>query len=168
MREESWLPIAGYEGTYEVSDLGRIRSLDRLDRLGRLRPGVVRKLQVDRDGYLQFHTGGKPRRQLRVHRLVLMAFVGPPPVADSEALHGDGDPSNNALSNLRWGTRSENAVDAVLHGTHRNTAKTHCPKGHFYDESNTYIHPTLNSRACRECARVHSRAVHRRNKEMAA
>lgn len=165
---EQWLPVPGYEGVYEVSNLGRVRSLDRKDNLGRLRRGRVLKLRTDRDGYLQFHAGGKHRRILRVHRLVLLAFEGPAPEGANEALHGDGNPLNNALTNLRWGSRSENAVDAVVHGTHRNTAKTHCPRGHPYDEDNTYINPNTNYRACRECARAHSREVHRRIKELAA
>jgi hypothetical protein len=56
--------------------------------------------------------GGK---KLLVHRLVLRAFVGEPP-PKHEALHGDGNPANNRLSNLRWGTRAENMQDAIRHG----------------------------------------------------
>lgn len=153
---ERWLPVPNYEGIYEVSSLGRIRSLDRIDSLGRALYGRVLKQRADRDGYLQIHAGGSPRRVLRVHRLVLLAFVGPPPADATEALHGDGNPSNNRLTNLRWGTSSENKIDSVLHGTHNNTAKTHCPSGHPYDEGNTYFHPITNNRACRECNRTRS------------
>lgn len=166
---EKWLPVPGYEGIYEVSDLGRVRSLDRLDSLGRLRPGLELRPRVDRGGYLLIHAGGKPRRTLRVHRLVLLAFVGPPPEGADEALHGDGDPSNNALPNLRWGTRAENAADCLLHGTHHAASKTHCPSGHPYDDDNTYFYPRTNHRECRACKRAHNRARYARlRKEMAA
>jgi hypothetical protein len=51
-----------------------------------------------------------------VHKLVLLAFVGPNP-PKYECLHANGDPADNRLVNLRWGTRSENIQDAVRHGT---------------------------------------------------
>lgn len=51
-----------------------------------------------------------------IHTLILEAFTGPCPPG-MECLHRDGDPQNNSLSNLRWGTRSENVRDAITHGT---------------------------------------------------
>lgn len=164
MGDETWLPVAGYEGSYEVSDLGRIRSIDRRDRQGRMCRGLVLKLRADRDGYLTFHTG-RPRRVLRVHRLVLLAFQGPAPEGATEVRHVDGDPANNHLANLRWGTSAENKADQVRHGTHRNASKTHCPQGHPYDEANTYVPPGTNNRACRACARAHTRAVNVRRRQ---
>lgn len=60
-----------------------------------------------------------PDRQRRfVHRLVLESFVGPCPEG-MEACHNDGDPSNNSLYNLRWGTRQENYDDSIRHGRRR-------------------------------------------------
>jgi hypothetical protein len=53
--------------------------------------------------------------RVAVHRLVLMAFVGPPPQG-ADCCHADGDPANNRLGNLRWDTRTGNMADAVLHG----------------------------------------------------
>jgi hypothetical protein len=52
-----------------------------------------------------------------VHRAVLLTFVGDPPVGKPFCLHSDGNPENNALENLRWGSPSENNRDAVAHGT---------------------------------------------------
>jgi hypothetical protein len=52
-----------------------------------------------------------------VHRLVLLAFSGPPPTAKHRVLHGDNDTRNNRLSNLRWGTQKENMADKIRHGT---------------------------------------------------
>jgi hypothetical protein len=56
------------------------------------------------------------RSQTYIHHLILTTFVGPMPEG-LEACHGDGDPANNSLSNLRWGTRASNAADRVEHGT---------------------------------------------------
>ena len=56
-------------------------------------------------------------RKLFVHRAVMLAFIGPPPSADHEVRHLDGNPEHNALTNLRWGTRLENSHDKTLHGT---------------------------------------------------
>jgi len=59
----------------------------------------------------------KKYHQKCIHRLVLFAFVGPPPSEKHECCHNDGDPSNNNLSNLRWGTKKENQADRKVHGT---------------------------------------------------
>jgi len=67
------------------------------------------------NGYTAIRLSGDSLRFRRVHRLVLEAFVGPCPPR-SEGLHRDGNNGNNKLSNLRWGTRSENEMDKVLHG----------------------------------------------------
>ncbi len=120
MTLELWLPIVGHEGAYEVSNLGRVRSLARRVRLV-VRGGVETTRGVPprilrpgptKHGHLTVAIGKGNSRQ--VHDLVLRAFVGPP-APGQEALHGDGDPSHNALSNLRWGTRSENNFDITAH-----------------------------------------------------
>lgn len=82
----------------------------------RLRPAI------GSSGYLEVALciDGKPKT-FRVHRLVLEAFKGAPPIG-MEALHGNGDRTDARLENLRWGTRAENCVDAVRHGTIRSGA----------------------------------------------
>lgn len=116
---EQWRPIAGHDG-YEVSDEGRVRSVDRtvVDTLGRSRfhRGKVLNFGTASKGYIAVRLGWR-KPYLYVHRLVLEAFVGPCP-AGQECLHGNGIPSDNRLRNLRWGTRSENSLDALKHGTH--------------------------------------------------
>lgn len=52
-----------------------------------------------------------------VHRLVALAWLGPPPSSTHEVAHGDGDKTNNAVSNLRWATPAENRADMFRHGT---------------------------------------------------
>lgn len=118
---EHWKPIAGYEGHYEVSDLGRIKSLARgtTQSSGRQRRLVERIMStpVHATGYrfVTLHMGAI-REKLRVHLLVLRAFVGEKPEG-CEACHRDGDRTNNALSNLRYDTISANQMDRVIHGT---------------------------------------------------
>ena len=116
---EQWWPIDGYEA-YEVSTLGRVR------RGGR----ILNPYPIDQWGHLSVGLWRNGRRVSRqVHHLVLEAFIGERPQG-AETLHGDGDASNNLLSNLRWGTHSENEADRVSHGTHNNAAKSVCPRGH--------------------------------------
>lgn len=161
---ERWRAVPGYEGSYEVSDLGRVRSVDRITTHGHRRRGVVLKPIPHERGYpmVNLWRGNVQRMQL-VHRLVLLAFVGPAP-SGHETLHGDGDTTNAALSNLSWGTHSENEFDQVDHGTHRNASKTHCPSGHPYDDANTYIYPGKAHRGCRTCRRDYAREYARARK----
>jgi hypothetical protein len=83
--------------------------------------------------------------------------VGPCPLG-MEALHWDDDINNNHLSNLRWGTRTDNMRD-LSRNQRGNAGLEFCPSGHPYDETNTYIYPgTRKHRGCRECGRLHSQA----------
>lgn len=114
---EVWKAIPGYEGVYEVSDLGRVRSLERIDAMGRVQQGRMKSAPIGSHGYpfVSLGLAGKATCEL-VHRLVLLAFVGPAPPAH-ECRHLDGNRSNCVLANLRWGTRFENCADKLLHGT---------------------------------------------------
>lgn len=158
---ERWLPVVGWEGFYEVSDWGRVRSLPRVaGPRPRYFPGRMRKTPRGADGYprVTLSAQGTKSGPLLVHRLVMRAFVGPCPEGQ-EVRHLDGDSSNCSLENLTYGTHSENERDAVRHGTHYWAAKTHCPKGHAYDEGNTYILKD-GRRACRRCWRVSQKQIH--------
>lgn len=126
MSEERWLPVVGYEGRYEVSDMGRVRSLDRLVATQQpkerktFKGRMLRPVKFgDRKNYLAvcLHRDAKPRQTTRrVHVLVLEAFVGPRPDGQY-ARHLNGEPSDNRLANLAWGTLVENAADQFVHGT---------------------------------------------------
>ena len=110
MNNECWKPVAGFEGLYEVSDRGRVWSQPRNKTSGGLlKPGL------DQSGYLQvdLYRNGKPWK-VRVHRLVLVAFVGARPKG-MQCRHLDGHKTNNRLSNLRWGTQVENEADKNCH-----------------------------------------------------
>lgn len=156
MSLEVWREIPGTRGGYSASSLGRVRSNDRITTSGRKWRGKILTPSTRRDGYLSVSTwtDGKQKTYL-VHRAVLLAFRGPCP-AGHEGLHRDGDRSNNALSNLAWGTHSENQHDQVRHGMHVNAAKEKCPSGHPYTDENTYWYPGKPHRGCRACRRVHA------------
>lgn len=167
MNNEQWKPIPGYEGIYEVSAQGRVRSIDRLDARGRRIRGRVLKPETNRYGHLQvgLWSGGE-KCKAYVHRLALLAFIGPPPEG-MEGCHNDGNPSDNRLENLRWDTRSANMLDKVLHGTHHHANKTHCPAGHEYTEANTYVYSKSRGgldRQCRACHRERIRAYRARKR----
>ncbi len=118
---EQWCPVAGYEGFYSVSSMGRIRSEARvvLYRTGK-RQSVRERIMSPASKVLGHRSVMfyPQRKRLHVHRLVALAFIGPPPTALHEVAHRDGDPSNNVVTNLRWSTRSDNHADKVAHGTH--------------------------------------------------
>ena len=153
---EAWLPVVGYEGLYEVSDLGQVRGVNRRDARGRRWRGRILRQGVRDGGHqLVYLRQGGRTRTLRVHRLVMEAFVGPCPDG-REVCHNNGDPSDNRRANLRYDTRSANVLDAVRHGTHPMAIKTHCPRGHEYDAANTRFY--RGWRFCRACARAESRA----------
>lgn len=152
---ERWAPVPGYEGAYEVSDAGHVRSLDRILHDGRRWNGRMMRAVAD--------TGGRPTVNLRgpsglhrrfVHHLVLEGFVGPCPEGQ-EALHWDDDKTNNALPNLRWGTRLENMRDRIRNGRDGNRAKSLCPRGHRLEDPN--LVPSVKRRghrSCRACAQT--------------
>lgn len=154
---ERWKPVVGYEGLYEVSDAGRVRSPEcvRVDRNGRSRRYSSRILVggMSSSGYqLVCLTKGSAHDSRRVHVLVLEAFVGCRPLG-RVACHYDGDKWNNNLSNLRWGTHSENMRDNVRLGNNVNAGKSSCPAGHPYNHENTYVRPLTGQRTCRICRR---------------
>lgn len=121
---EIWKPVVGYEGLYEVSDHGRVRSLDRSAHIAcrwggtatRLIRGRVMRATDNGRGYLMVHLSTNGYRDPRlVHRLVAEAFV---PVAEERQFvnHRDGDKTNNTASNLEWCTRAENMAHAHSNG----------------------------------------------------
>ena len=136
MTTENWKPIPGFEGHYEVSDHGQIRSLDRPGRDGRRLAGRVMRQSTSAAGYRRVNLvrEGTHFTQL-VHRAVLLAFVGPCPDG-MEACHGPSGPADNRLSNLRWGTHSDNNLDRVAYGTHQHSRKIACKRGHAYIKGN--------------------------------
>lgn len=120
---EEWrrVTIPGYEKYYEVSNLGNVRSSERvIQASNRLLHYKTRPLRVNEDsrGYLQVCLCDHGRRTtVLVHRLVAMSFLGYPPEG-TEVCHNNGDRQDNRVENLRWDTRSSNTIDKLKHGTH--------------------------------------------------
>ena len=164
---EEWRPVVGYEGSYEVSDMGRVRSLDRTTDRGRKWKGRMMSPSALQNCYLvvTLWRDGSQRTPL-VHRLVLEAFAGPQPELH-ESLHRNGGRQDNRAANLRWGTHAENQRDQIKHGTHAKASKTQCPSGHPYDEENTYNFPNANHRICRKCRGASVKRWRERNPERA-
>ena len=120
MPEEIWKDIPGYEGRYQVSNLGRVRSLGFWLEHGCRGGRTVRQYypphfcEGDEDKFghrrVSLSKPGAPRKRCLVHKLVMLVFVGECPEG-KEVCHNDGDPRNNRLENLRYDTRSENQRD---------------------------------------------------------
>jgi uncharacterized protein YerC len=119
---ECWRPVVGYEGLYEVSDHGAVRSVYRtiVDSRGVSRVFRSRLLRPSHEGNPGYAVVSLYRdrvhKYVRVHTLVAAAFIGSRP-AETEVAHKDGDRSHNCLRNLRYATRSANQLDRVEHGT---------------------------------------------------
>lgn len=158
---EEWRPIPDWEGVYEVSDQGRVRSLSRIITSRNGRPYSVRGSiligSAHKFGYRKvLLCRDNTARTANVHSLVLLAFVGPLPEGYCTR-HLNGDPTDNRLVNLEYGTVSENMRDKRRHGTNPQVNKTHCPQGHEYTPENTLYMARKDrpnpSRCCRECNR---------------
>ena len=117
---ESWKPVMGFEDLYEVSDKGRVRSLDRYvptkGNALRLCRGRILRAGMRRQGYLQVVlVRDRARKNALVHRLVATAFL---PCNDPRRIHVnhiDHNRSNNEAANLEWVTPSENLRHAIRH-----------------------------------------------------
>jgi hypothetical protein len=156
---EQWRAVVGYEGLYEVSDQGRVRSVDRVVAYdGRHGPtkmhlrGRILKPYPGRYHTVNLSAVGRRLIVRPVNTLVAEAFLGPRPNG-MQCCHNNGDPGDNRLENLRWDTPSSNMQDTKLHGTCHESNKTHCPRGHEYSPENTYRHPA-GYRICRASGRL--------------
>lgn len=127
---ELWLPVQGWEGAYEVSNHGRVRSLDRIVSISKSPvpgyplqqrwPGKILRTPASKNGYpmVSFTRMGGVHQYRYVHELVATAFHGPRP-PNLEVCHYDGVRTNCCAWNLRWDTRKENSHDRFRHGTVR-------------------------------------------------
>lgn len=148
-----WKPVVGFEGLYEVSDTGDVKSLGRYLPCGtgvRFHKGKRLKLKFDRFGYPQVALAGTTKR---VHVLVAEAFLGPRP-SKHEVRHLNDIPKDNRVDNLAWGTSSDNKRDAVKNGKHHYSRRDRCKNGHLYTEDNIYMNEDVRSgRTCLVCRR---------------
>lgn len=139
MPNEEWRPVTGYEGLYEVSNLGRVKSCEKIvmSRHGTPRknpqPERLMKLQRKVDGYFGVALAKEGKKKNRkVHRLVCEAFHGPCPKG-MECAHSDGNRQNNRADNLSWKFPVDNMADQVRHGTRVKGEKTNTAKLSAHD-----------------------------------
>jgi hypothetical protein len=163
---EQWRPIASCPG-YSASNRGRIRSEDRVvvfirqgREVSRQFPGQILRYNITPDGYHRVSLGRFGHR--RVHQLVAEAWIGPCPSGE-EVRHGWSGPGDNSPENLCYGTRSQNMLDAVAHGTHHWSRRTHCPYDHRLALPNLK-RSALPNRHCRACDCAYSYQYRRRKR----
>lgn len=139
---ETFHPIPGYGSAYRVSDLGTVRRWDGLV-LSPSKPRNRREypcVSLRQDG---------ERKRVAVHRLVALAWIGPPPFEDAEVRHLDGDHLNPAATNLAWGSRKDNADDRERHGrTARGLRPNRRGKATGAANGNYRVTPEMKAWAC--------------------
>ena len=124
---EEWRPVQGAQGRYEVSNLGRVKSLKRVVYCGtrkgkpayRTVPEKILKIGFDSDGYHQVliaNKEGEKFKSVKVHQLVAAAFLGEQPLG-SWVLHGPKGKQDNTVANLYYGTPAQNVQDKWRDGT---------------------------------------------------
>lgn len=165
--DEEWRAIAGYEGFYEVSNLGAVRSLPRavLRTDGQTTHLRGRRLRgcLGKNGYelvsLYFDLRMKKHY---VHVLVATAFHARP--EDAEVVrHLNGDRRDNRAENVTWGTYTENAADTLAHGMNYQVNKETCRRGHELAPPNlTASMAKHGHRQCLACNRAHGRIRYRK------
>ncbi len=116
---EIWKDIIGYEGMYQVSNLARIKSVERLKSNGngmQLQPEKIKDIQTHLNGYkyVNLYKDNK-NKTYRIHRLVAEAFI-PNTENKPDVNHIDADKSNNLPSNLEWATKKENTKHLIKKG----------------------------------------------------
>ena len=165
---EVWKPIPGFEGIYEISNLGRVMALERVvtftDGRKRKYPKRLRKISVAR-GYpsigLTDSTGYS--KNYLLHRILAHVFIQPI-TGEDIVRHLNDIPSDYRLSNLAVGTQQENIDDLMRNGNHFQASKKECKHGHPFDEENTRI-SKQGGRLCRTCLNARARKYYAMKKK---
>ena len=160
--DPAWKPVPGYEGSYEVSSTGLVRSCSRSVRgpggHAKRIAGTVLSPSTSKTGYkrVTLYKDGR-QKTFGVHQIVLAAFVGPAP-AGTETCHNDGNPANNHLENLRYDTKRANQLDRIAHGNNDRSNRERCPRGHALKVPNLRVSEWKKGhRECLSCARARNR-----------
>jgi hypothetical protein len=162
---EEWRDVPGYEGEYQASSQGRLRSLDRdlvtNNQYGRCVKSLKGKVLAPAQNAAGYFFAAFKGHTVAVHRMVCLAYHGYAPDGKWIAAHRDDDRTNNAPSNLYWASPSENGFAKVRNGLHSQANQTHCKRGHQFTKENTYL-PNSGGRMCRACHRRWSRDYSRK------
>jgi len=123
--QEIWKDIKGYEGAYQVSNLGRVKSLTRkvktFNGFRTTKGQLLKPLKTNRGYYRVDLKQNQKDKYISIHRLVAEAFI-PNPNKYLIINHKDNDPSNNAVDNLEWCTQSYNVKYAYQYGNAKPTS----------------------------------------------
>lgn len=158
-KTETWQTIPGYDNHYQISTMGRVKSLQRTIPHGNnstrtINEKILRPI-LGNTGYLQVTLWkNHHRNNKQIHRLVAETFLGPPP-QNMEVCHNNGNRTDNHLDNLRYDTKSANAKDRNTHGTNHYKNKTHCPRGHILKAPNLIKSKKQGHRSCLACSRAY-------------
>jgi len=163
--KEIWKDIPDYNGIYQCSNLGKIKKICRAkgNQIGKILGPIKQtsghlSVGLSKDGV---------DKKFGIHRLVLFTFIGPCPPG-MECRHLDGNPTNNNLNNLKWGTRSENMQDSIRHGTFKHNppdnSGSNCGASKLIDKEVVEIKflikkGKLNDRKIGEIFGVHRRTI---------
>lgn len=145
--EERWRDIPDYEGLYQASSFGRIKSL--------FKSGKILKPNIDKDGYFRYALckNGK-RKDYYGHRLIALTFI--PNVKGYEQVnHIDGNKQNNNANNLEWCTCKENVNHSI------NVLKKRIKKVNQYDLNNNYINSYSSIKIAGEINNIKSQNIWR-------
>lgn len=126
--DEIWKSIPGYEGFYEASSTGRIRSIPRISITGAFLPGVVRKQCAQKSGHLGvgFSKDGVIRT-INTHKIIALTFLGERPKG-MFIRHANGIPTDNRVANLSYDTPRQNNLDRYVHGVSPTGDESHLSK----------------------------------------
>lgn len=171
---DNWIPVPDFPN-YEVSDTGNVRRVAHTTTYA-TKSGVTRNMTFAPLPLKQHYTelSKHPRvslfrdgkyHNIFVHRLMALAFIGPPPFPRAIVLHENDVAGDNRVKNLRWGTYRDNWTDAQRNGIYVIGLERPCKGGHDKTPDNTYVSPR-GVRMCRECQRIRDRARYRRKKKV--
>ncbi len=163
--KEQWRPVYGYTGVYEVSNKGRVRSLDRKINSVRWKTKTRRCgkiLTPHPDWYGHLHVGLSKKgitKTRNIHNLVARAFLGPKPTGNI-VRHGPHGKAVNSVDNLSYGTRTEDRFDQYRDGTLTLAKPVRCSNGQEYRSASEAarqlgLNPSNISQACRKTGRRH-------------
>ena len=159
--EETWRPVVGFESCYVVSDLGNVAAVKFRNKQVRREAWRLLKPSLTTGGYVRVMLRDCERAQnVKVHKIVLEAFVGLRPQGKRGCGHINGDPTDNRIVNLRWVTQTENEEHKREHGRvggakkHRlyGSSEPACQSGHPLTGGNLYYRE--GRRGCLTCRRI--------------